>query len=130
MPMTVKIAVRGNVLNVFVSGDFVLEEAKHTFLEVAEAVAENKSEKVLFDGRSIRGNPSVIERFYYGEFTADSLRGSQAIASLPRFAYILHEPVLDPLRLGETVATNRGMNVRAFDNREEAIQWLGVTSEE
>jgi hypothetical protein len=42
----------------------------------------------------------------------------------PRFAYVLEKPVLDPERLGETVARNRGMDVKAFDNIEEADRWL------
>jgi hypothetical protein len=36
--------------------------------------------------------------------------------------------VLDPDRFGETVAVNRGMPVRVFDNLEEALKWLAVTS--
>ena len=42
----------------------------------------------------------------------------------PRFAYVLEEPMLDPERFGETVAVNRGMRVRAFDNLEAARAWL------
>ncbi|MGH7471684.1 MAG: hypothetical protein ACRENP_27340, partial [Longimicrobiales bacterium] len=81
---------------------------------------------VLLDGRGITGKPRMLERFLYGEFTA------AATARLPghgvfrtsKFAYVLHEPVLDPGRLGERAARRRGMNVRVFDNVEDAVQWL------
>ena len=42
----------------------------------------------------------------------------------PRFAYVMHEPLRDPTRLGETVAVNRGMNVKTFETPEDAIEWL------
>ena len=45
-----------------------------------------------------------------------------------RFAYVLKEPVLDPKKFGETVAVNRGMLIRVFDNPEEALQWLEIPS--
>ena len=133
MRMTVKTVAVGKVLNVFSSGDFSLEEAMPNFLEILVAVEENKSEKVLIDGREVRGDPSIIERFYYGQFAADTVSEGKTLSrahSDPQFAYVLHEPVLDPLRLGETVATNRGMNVKAFDNYAEAVQWLGLKPEE
>ena len=43
---------------------------------------------------------------------------------VPRFAYILHAPLGDPARLGETVAVNRGMILKVFENPEDAIEWL------
>jgi hypothetical protein len=37
--------------------------------------------------------------------------------------------VLDPKRLGETVAVNRGMNIKVFDNPEDARRWLGISTD-
>lgn len=59
----------------------------------------------------------------YGEFAA---KLSRAICHVPRFAYVLIPPMLDPGRLGETVAVNRGMVVKAFDNLNDGLKWLGV----
>ncbi len=132
--MIVRTAPRGRVLNVVATGEVSLDDALKTFLEVVSAVAENKSEKILFDGRTIKGDPSIIERFYYGEFAADAvisyINGADRADLDPQFAYVLREPVLDPLRLGETVAANRGMNVKAFDNMEDATEWLGLSPDE
>ena len=89
------------------------------------AVAQYKAEKILFDGRNVKGNPEDMERFYYGEFAA---RETQRIVVehkiVPRFAYVMHEPLRDKTRLGETVAVNRGMNVKTFETPEDAIAWL------
>lgn len=133
MALIVKTVPRGKVLNVCSTGAFTLEEAMQNFLEVLVAVEENKSEKVLYDGREVTGDPTIIERFYYGQFAADSVSGGKSLGSAhsdSQFAYVLHEPVLDQLRLGETVAANRGMNVKAFDNFAEAVGWLGLAPEE
>ncbi len=94
-----------------------------------EAVAQNKTRKVLFDGRGIAGDPTTLERFYYGESTAQAVAKFAACGGflVPQFAYVLETPLLDPERFGETVAVNRGMNVKTFDNPDDALAWLGIT---
>ena len=129
--MIVQTIPQGDVLHVALGGTFSMSEAKRTFLDIIHVVGELHLGKVLIDGREISGSPMVIERFYYGEFVADvvaELLRSGWQGDPPQFAYVLLEPVLDSLRLGETVAVNRGVNARAFDNREEAILWLGWRS--
>jgi hypothetical protein len=118
------------LLKVDARGEFSLEEAKRTFVEILEAVARYQAHKVLFDGRHLKGEPAHIERFYYGYFAATetmSLIAKDRIPATTRFAYIMHEPLRDPWRYGETVAVNRGMNVKTFETPEEALVWLGLT---
>jgi hypothetical protein len=126
MNMMLKIFAESGLLRVNVTGDFSLAEAKRTFIEILEAVARSKVEKVLFDGRGIAGEPEVMERFYYGEFAAESVHRFTAhgVSRNTRFAYVLLDPVRDPGRLGETVAVNRGMVVQTFDNEQDALGWL------
>jgi len=109
-------------------GEFSLEEAKRTFLELLEAVARHQVKKVLFDGRRLTGDPDTLERFYYGKFAADAVLQfkDRGVSPSTQFAYVLKEPVLDPQRFGETVAVNRGMLVKTFDNLEDALGWLGI----
>ena len=94
-----------------------------------EAVARDKVKKVLFDGRTITGEPETMERFYYGKFAAQAVEefSDRGVSCATQFAYLLKEPVLEPRRFGETVAVNRGMFVKAFDNLECALGWLGIT---
>lgn len=108
------------------SGDFTLAEAERTFLEAIDAVALHKTDKVLFDGREVIGEPTIIQRFYYSDFAARTVAKYAAETGnpWPQFAYVLDEPVLDPNRFGEKVARNRGMNIKVFDNLEEAFRWL------
>ena len=129
MSVLMKVIPRGNVLYVAVGGDFTLDSAKRNFLEILEAVNEHKSEKVLLDGRKVVGEPTIIQRFYYGQFVADAITApdkNRGPVKDPEFAYVLLPPALDRGRLGETVAVNRGMNVKAFQNVHEAVQWLNM----
>jgi len=112
------------ILYVTLSGKFMLAEALSDFLEVLEAIEEKQNTKVVIDGRQLSGEPLTIERFLYGEFVAEAVKRLK-IGGAPVFAYVLHEPVLDPMRFGETVALNRGMNLKVFDDYDLAIGWLG-----
>jgi hypothetical protein len=125
MGMQQHINFESGLLRVQGSGDFSLENATQAFLNMLQALVHHKAEKILFDGRNITGQPEQIERFYYGDFAAkETLKIVGEHGYNPRFAYVLHEPVLDPDKLGETVAQNRGMNVKVFKTLEDAIRWL------
>src|SRR6476620_9922845 len=104
MEMSVEVDLDRQLLRVRYEGDFSLAEAQSTFHEILHALSQHKLRKVLIDGREISGIPDPLERFYYGKFAADAV--SQAVnrgrIEVPRFAYILKEPVLDPSRFGET----------------------------
>jgi hypothetical protein len=117
-----------DLLKIEASGAFSLEEAKSAFLDILAAVAQYRATKVLLDGRSVMGKPREFERFLYGEFAAqECMRLVDTHRVVPRFAYVLHEPLRDPERYGEIVAVNRGMLVKTFDTSEDALDWLGLT---
>jgi hypothetical protein len=123
MSITLKISPESEFLHVTATGEFSLQEAKRTFAEMMEAVARNAATKVVFDGRAVTGNPSTMERFYYGEFAANTVVAC-GVSGVTKFAYVLKIPVRDPERFGETVAVNRGMCVQTFDELSEALKWL------
>jgi hypothetical protein len=109
-------------------GTFDLREAKKTFLQILDALEQRNARKVVVDGRALTGQLSPSERFAYGEFVAKEVNAqrSRIAGYAPQFAYVLNPPVLDPERLGENVAVNRGMHVKAFDNLDDALDWLGI----
>jgi hypothetical protein len=51
------------LLRVDASGDFSLEDAKQGFLEILEAVAQHKAEKILLDARTVKGKPQGHRAF-------------------------------------------------------------------
>jgi hypothetical protein len=117
-------------LRMVVRGDYSLEEAKRTFLELLDEIARRQVLKVFIDGRPLEGEPETIERFYFGKFCAEAVWSyrERGVAPFTQFAVVLVEPVLDPNRLGETTAVNRGMFIKAFANVVEAYEWLGITT--
>lgn len=62
---------------------------------------------------------TTFERLRLGESGA-----AGAAASGIRIAFVGREPFLDPERFGETVAVNRGLNVRVFTDEVAALTWL------
>ena len=132
MEITLRVDIKLQLLHVTYFGEFSLSEAQETFHEILDALAKERLRKVLVDGRQIVGDPEPLERFYYGKYVADAV--SQLInktrIEVPLFAYVLREPVLDPNRFGETVAVNRGMRVKLFDDIKKAEWWLGITATE
>ena len=74
---------------------------------------------------NLKGQPGNFERFFYGAFAAqETMRIVKDHDIAPQFAYVIKEPLRDVERFGETVAVNRGMNVRTFERLEEAFEWL------
>ncbi len=130
MGLQQEIHFESGLLTVDAKGEFSLEEAKRAFLEMLAAVAQYQAEKVLFDGRDLKGQPEHIERFYYGYFAATEtikLMARYPMYRAPRFAYLINEPLRDARRYGETVALNLGMTVKTFETPEEAVEWLNLT---
>jgi hypothetical protein len=125
--MILSISAGAGLLRVTVTGEFALAEAQRAFLEILEAVTRHSTAKILIDGRELQGEPTTIQRFLFSEFAAHavvSYRRKHSASHALQFACVLQEPVLDPQRFGETVAVNRGMWVRVFDNLEDALGWL------
>ena len=133
MGLNTKVSSRPENVHVHAEGDFSLEDARRDFVRILRVVESTGLGKILFDGRDVTGEPEALERFFYGDFVAAAVRamvGRGWAGGTPQFAYVLEEPVLDPGRLGETVARNRGMNMRAFDNISEALEWLELQEPE
>ncbi len=128
MSMTLKIAAESDFLRVSAMGEFSLVEAKRTFIEMLEAVAQNKVEKVLFDGRGLVGNPNVMERFYYSEFAhSRSLNSQIAVCPVPHYLRtFLKSQCVTPRGSAKPSQWNRGMFVKTFDNLDDALGWLGI----
>jgi hypothetical protein len=93
MSMGLQMSAESRVLYVKASGEFSVEEAERTFMELLRTVAHHKIDKIFFDGRGVEGHPEAMERFYLGEFEATEvidlfLRNLHFL----HFAYVLREP--------------------------------------
>ncbi|MFY9942400.1 MAG: hypothetical protein WAK57_09520 [Desulfobacterales bacterium] len=125
--MMLEIRDEAGLLRATATSEFSMKGAKRSFPEMLDAVAHHRAEKVLIDGRKLKGEPKTIERFFFGSFAAHAVAThlKRGAPRAPQFAYPLREPVLDPQRFGETVAVNRGMWLKSFGNLDDALGWLG-----
>ena len=120
-----RVQVEQGIFDAVVVGAFELILAQRQFIELLHEAVHHSATKVLIDGRQMTGNPTAFERFLYGTFVARSTLEvfNQHNVSL-KFAYVIHEPLRDPDRFGETVAVNRGMDVKTFEDKNEALVCL------
>ena len=113
------------VFTAVLSGEFELGLAEHQFIELLDDAVASGATKVLIDGREMTGNPTGFERFLYSTFTAYAALDVLFRHNLRlKFAYVIHEPLRDPQRFGETLALNAGMDVKTFEEMNEALEWL------
>jgi hypothetical protein len=116
-------------LRVTLTGEFSLIEALDLNPRMMEALAQHALKKVLVDCLHLQGTITIMDRFTYAESLARELfRASKAgVSRGTLFAYVGKEPIIDVGRFGETVAVNRGVIVKVFDdNFEEALQFLKI----
>lgn len=90
---------------------------------VTEAVRYCKTQNIrglIVDVRQVIGlkNPSVAEKFWYTQDWAKASGGKVAIA------LVANRDLIDPTKIGVTMAENVGLRSHVFDNREDAVEWL------
>lgn len=92
-----------------------LQAASHAVEILRQGQADNR---LLFDITEIKSTLRPIEEFHFAEklVAMDELRDVRLA--------ILQKPGGDENRLLYITATNRGLNLKEFTDRNEAIRWL------
>jgi hypothetical protein len=100
------------------TGAGTAEEVSRHYKLIAEHCKRANKNKLLLNFTEAHGEVSLADRYFLGVegqiFTHYNLK----VATVDRPERI------DPRRFGEMVAQNRGVNVRAFTNVEDALEWL------
>ena len=94
------------------------KDAPGLFTEIRRQAQADKATEILLDASTIKEKLSVLRRLQMIMAFVTSLRGF-------RVAGVLSEITVDPKKLGETMARNRGANVKVFTSVPEAMAWLG-----
>lgn len=113
--------IRPTYSMVVCSGEFCLKDGFRIFEAAFQCAVDHPLGRCMVDMNNIVGEPSVIERYQMGIHQAELQRLSR-----PGVKVVLwgREPLLDPRRLAQTVARNRGANIAVFTEFEEARAWL------
>ena len=115
---TLSITDEGTHLLVEFFGEFSVEAGQQCVDAMAEACVNHGRDRVLLDCRRISGEMPLVDRVLVAEYGAD--HGHQ----MKRFALLNREGVPLPDNFVESVVVNRGMNMKAFTDPDEAERWL------
>jgi hypothetical protein len=117
-PYRIELAMHGTYLHATAFGAHTPENAQRFLREVYEACMANRKDSVLLDMRL--DGPTIGTASIFSVVQERSGSGRE----LRRIAYV--DAARDPekAKFAETVARNRGVNVRLFATVEEAKRWL------
>jgi hypothetical protein len=110
---------RGGLLLVTAAGVFQIDWFTALIADIAIRVRAVETTSVLVDVRGLTGSMTFVDRYRAGYKAANS-------GIVVPVAVVGNEPLVDPSRLGEMVARNRGANVKVFTELADAERWLGV----
>lgn len=127
MPLTFSAQQHGSLLYVTVSGTPDVAAAKRAYDVLLAQSAQSGVTGLLADCRGVEESPGDLERYQIATSIAQ-LNGElmRHGGSPPRIALVATPPVFDPSMFLETVAVNRGVELRAFTTMREAADWLQI----
>lgn len=127
--MQIKFKARKGLLLAEISGEWMLNQACNLLDETIDCAIECNAEKVLLEGRALTGHISTFNRYEYTDYFVELVLKAQKNSRLDniRFGVVALEPILDPLRFGETVARNRGVDIKVSDSFPEILNFLNLS---
>lgn len=108
----------GGRLHVKFTAAVKTRDAARLFAAISERARVVGATELLIDASALQEKLGVIRRLQMILGFVASLRGF-------RVAGVLSEYTIDAQKIGETMARNRGANVRVFTKLPEAMAWLG-----
>jgi hypothetical protein len=119
MSIKYKMQVQDDLLLVTTSGaDDDLEEVKNYGLAVIDAAVQGKCKRILCDEVNLEYRIGTIDTFESASFIA-----AQA-PYVVKVALVCNSKGIEDAKFWETVAVNRGLTVRVFQNIAIARNWL------
>ncbi|HEX2697253.1 MAG TPA: hypothetical protein VHM28_06050 [Anaerolineales bacterium] len=107
---------RGNYLFVEIAGLYSLKLILSTIQKISDNCQHDNLGKVLVDLRELEGDLSIIDRFEIGVEVARVIGPKIKVAAVARRSIINY--------MAETVAVNRGANLKVFSEMGKALNWL------
>ncbi len=129
MSMGLDIRQEENYLHVQVTGIATLAESNAAAERMFSTVTDRNARRILVDCRELKNTPlPTMEVFQHAEFLADEFQkyARRGLLGNARFAYVFADQLAENElnRFGETVALNRGANIRVFNKLEAALRFL------
>jgi hypothetical protein len=118
MSIKIKIEKRAEYLMAKFSGGANLQEIGQRFEALAVRCRKEKKHRLLIDVTAINAAPTFSDRYRAGESAVVFAEFGIKIAMVGM------TELMDPRRLGELVAQNRGVDGRVFTDLAAAEEWL------
>ena len=94
-----------------------MRESLKLFERIAEVAKERGAQRVLIDAIAIDGDMPDLDRYDLGK------RAASLLSDIGRIA-VVRGPSIRYTGFAFEVAQNRGLDVRSFADRAEAVAWL------
>jgi hypothetical protein len=122
MSSEVSINFKGEYIHITHQPDFkiTLENMKKLWTELSQACKKHKCWKAFHEGPAPEREMTLTDSFQSGQKVATSIPGLKLAVCL--YGYATDESTT----LFINVAYNRGVQVEFFEDRREALEWLGV----
>jgi len=116
--MKLELSMVDGCLHCTYTGEFTVKDAKFTIDKVIEACLEHGTDSMLLDCRQMTGSLSIFDRFRVVDY------GQKIKGMVSRCAIVGHLGIYLPDKFIETVAVNRGINLKVFLDIAEAEEWM------
>ena len=106
-----------------VTGELTLSDAQSCYRSALQEAVREQQQRILLDITRVHGDWQPAHRLAFGSFMADEHRRA---GQWPQVAILAAAPIMDAGRFTQTVANNRGVQLRTSDSLQELLGWLGV----
>ena len=117
--MDLALEPRDGFLLATASGQLSLSEAMESCKDMCDLAAFMGFGKILFDCLALEGELTPDDRFELGKTIAEHC---QCFVIVPSVALVGNPPAVTGL--GAKIASNRGLPVETFSDRQAALDWL------
>ncbi len=107
------------IIKAVTSGKVTLDDLNKTRLKIADICQTKRINRVLIDDRAVTSIPSFEDIFQFASSFFES-----GIPPFIRIAHVINGKKLSDNEFLETVAVNRGTNVKTFKDIDKAVDWL------
>jgi hypothetical protein len=111
--------VEKDYLMLIVAGEQSLDANKALVIMIIESCVEHQLNKVVVDIRGFEGQPGVISDYELANFSVE-----KGLSVLKKAALVYRKENHEFTSFFETVAINRGLNVKIFLEPDEAVGWI------
>ena len=120
MPFNIQVKKDQGYIQVEQFGDWAVSEGEEIRQQVFELVAREAILNIVLDVRGMTGDVSTMDLF---KATVEHASYNTQIPK-PRTAMIVRPDQKENAKFIEDVALNRGMQIKVFIDRNEALGWL------